>query len=102
MLTISSDALTGVCSMRGIDMAKDKKLDAKTAWEKYHKLRAKADAALKKLADFSYWELGRGHLADGFTDDMDENYLILEEVLYEEFGPDPEAEDEDDDEDYDE
>ena len=79
-------------------MSRNTELNAKTAWKKYHTLRERADKALQKLADFACWELGRGHLADGFTDDMYENYDILEEVLEEEFGPDPEAEDYDENE----
>ena len=79
-------------------MPRNTELDAKTAWEKYHTLREQADKALQKLADFACWELNRGHLADGFTDDMHENYGILEEVLEEKFGPDPEVEDYDEDE----
>lgn len=78
-------------------MPQNTELNAKTAWEKYHTLREQADEALQKLADFACWDLGYGHLADGFTDDMYENYDILEEVLEEEFGQDPEAEDYDDD-----
>ena len=70
-------------------MPRNTELDAKTAWEKYHTLRAQADEALQKLADFACWDLGYGHLADGFTDDMYENYSILEDVLEKEVGPDP-------------
>lgn len=71
-------------------------------WNKYHTLRDEADYALRKLSDFAL-ELRYGHLADGFTGDMDENYIILEEILEEKFGPDPgydddEYEDEDEDE----
>lgn len=77
-------------------MLQNKKLDAKTAWKKYHILRERADKALQKLANFACWDLGYGHLADGFTDDMYENYSILEDVLEKEVGPDPEAEDYDD------
>ena len=74
----------------------------KKMWNKYHNLRDKADYALRKLSDFAL-ELRHGHLADGFIDDMDENYIILEEILEEKFGPDPvydddEYEDEDEDE----
>lgn len=72
----------------------------KKMWNKYHNLRDKADYALQKLSIFAL-ELGRGHLADGFIDDMDENYIILEEVLEEKFGPDPEYDDEYEDEDDD-
>lgn len=75
------------------------KEESKKMWNKYHDLRDKADRALQKLSDFAL-ELGRGHLADGFTDDMDENYIILEEILEEKFGPDPEY-DEDDEDEYD-
>lgn len=64
----------------------------KKMWNKYHDLRDKADRVLKKLSDFAL-ELGRGHLADGFTDDIYENYIILEEILREEFGSDPEYDD---------
>ena len=78
----------------GINEAENKKM-----WNKYHNLRDKADYALQKLADFAL-ELGRGHLADGFTDDMDENYIILEEILEEKFGSDPEYDDEYDDDEY--
>lgn len=73
----------------------------KKMWNKYHDLRDKADRALQKLSDFAL-ELGRGHLADGFTDDMYENYSILEEILEEKFGSDPEYEDDEyEDDEYD-
>lgn len=72
---------------------------AEKAWDTYNKQRAKADAALDKLADLAS-SLGYGHLADAFTDDLYEDYSILKEKLEEEYGPNPDAfDDEFDDED---
>ena len=72
------------------------KSESKKMWDKYHALKDKSDRALAKLSDFA-GELGYWHLADGFDDDMDENYYILEEILEERFGPNPEH-DEDEEE----
>jgi hypothetical protein len=68
--------------------------ESKKMWNKYHDLRDKADNALQKLSDFAL-ELGRGHLAHSFTDDryLYKNYIILEEILEEEFGSDPRYDD---------
>lgn len=65
------------------------KSESKKMWDKYHALKDKADRALAKLSDFA-GELGYWHLADGFDDDMNENYYILEKILEEQFGPNPE------------
>ena len=74
---------------------------AEKAWDTYNKQRAKVDAALDKLADLAS-SLGYGHLADAFTDDLYEDYSILEEKLEEKYGPNPDEVDDDDydDEDY--
>jgi cephalosporin hydroxylase len=73
---------------------------AEKAWDTYNKQRAKVEAALDKLADLAL-SMDYGHLADAFTDDLYEDFSILEEKLEEEYGPNPDAAvDEFDDEDY--
>lgn len=73
---------------------------AEKAWDTYNKQRDKADAALAKLADLA-GDLGYGHLADAFSDDLYEDYEILEEKLEEKYGPNPDEVDIDyDNEDY--
>ena len=74
---------------------------AEKAWDTYNKQRDKADAALAKLADLA-GDLGYGHLADAFSDDLYEDYEILEEKLEEKYGPNPDEVDDDydDEEDY--
>ena len=74
--------------------------EAEKAWDIYNKQRAKADVALEKLADLAS-SLGYGHLADAFTDDLYEDYSILEEKLEEKYGLNPdEVNDDIDVEDY--
>lgn len=73
------------------------KSESKKMWNKYHTLKDKADRALAKLSDFA-GDLGYWHLADGFDSDMNENYGILEEILEEKFGPDPECDEDDEEE----
>ena len=73
---------------------------AEKAWDIYNKQRDKADTALAKLADLAA-SLGYGHLADAFSDDLYEDYEILEEKLAEKYGPNPDnVVDDFDDEDY--
>lgn len=77
-------------------------MTAEEAWKKYNALKEKIQDACDKMASFVCWELGGyGHLADGFNDDLYEDFAIAEDILKTKFGPDPEGDDDYDD-DYDE
>lgn len=84
-----------------MDKKKKDMSKAEKAWDTYNKQRAKVEAALDKLADLAL-SMDYGHLADAFTDDLYEDFSILEEKLEKEYGPNPDAavDDEFDDEDY--
>lgn len=79
-----------------------KEMTPEEAWKKYNMLKDNIQQACDKMADFVCWEIGGyGHLADGFNDDLYEDFAIAEEVMEKHFGPDPEGDDDYDD-DYDE
>lgn len=71
-----------------------KEMTPEEAWKKYNMLKDNIQQACDKMADFVCWEIGGyGHLADGFNDDLYEDFAIAEEVMEKHFGKDPEAED---------